>query len=83
MMMGRFARHSGPSFFNASNTPGYSTAGLRSLNRAREIIMAEHGLDMEALPADVVIEIDQHVRDRLTRYGADMPVRALLACWAA
>lgn len=76
------SRSAGPSFFNADNTPGYSGSGLRNLNRAREIIMEEHGLDMD-LPSQVTAEIDQRMRERLTNTtGRNLSVRMLLALWA-
>lgn len=69
-------------FFTAANTPGYTDAGLRNLNRAREVIMEERGLDMD-LPSHVAAEIDQRMRDRLTNtHGHNLGVRMLLALWA-
>ena len=74
-------RSAGPAFFNADNTPGYSGDGSRNLNRAREIIMEERGLDMD-LPNHVIAEIDQRMRDRLTNtHGRNLSVRMLLALW--
>lgn len=75
-------RSTGPAFFNSDNTPGYSGDGLRNLNRAREIIIEEHGLDMPNLPQSVADEMDRKMRDRLTRYGSDLPVRTLLQAWS-
>lgn len=69
------------SFFNAENTPGYSEDGLRALNRARTIIIQEHGLAMD-LPSQVTAEIDQRLRARLTNTtGRNLSVRMLLALW--
>jgi hypothetical protein len=76
------SRAYGAAFFNPKNTPGYSGNGLRNLNRAREIIIEEYGLDMGALPPSVVEEMDRKMRDRLTRYGSDLPVRTLLLSWS-
>lgn len=72
-----------PAFFNRVNTPGYTDAGLAALNRARNIIIEDHGLEMPGLPDAVREEIDAKIRDRLTNtHGRNLGVRMLLALWA-
>jgi hypothetical protein len=69
--------------YTQENTPGYSDDGLAALNRAHEIIVREHGYDMDGLPAAVSAEITQSLRDRLTNtHGKNLSVRMLLALTA-
>lgn len=73
-------RSTGPSFFNDETTPGYTSDGLRALNKARFIIIEEHGYDMDCLPETIVAEINQSIRDRLTNtHGKNLSVRMLLS----
>lgn len=68
-------------FFTEADTQGYSAEGIHNLNRARDIILREHGLDSAAFPLDVREEIDRNMRDRLTAFGSDLSVPALLRSW--
>ena len=66
--------------YTHANTPGYTDAGLRALNRARDIIVREHGYDMACLPDHITAEIEACIRDRLTNtHGRNLSVRMLLA----